>query len=146
MATPLDDFFQKHDWELLRKINGWAVDRREELVFLELSARDNARYRVKFVCDDYPMKAPTTAFVNGENSQQDPTAWPKGNQAFHEVVKPPPDCFLCMPLTREGLQHHGDWITNTGVDSWNANKHTLMDLFNYLQRLLNSDDYLRRGP
>jgi hypothetical protein len=87
-----------------------------------------------------------TVFVNSDNSQHDPTAWPTGNQAFLEVVKPPQNCFLCMPLTREGLQHHPDWITTASVESWDGNKHTLLDLLNYLQRLLNSDDYLKRGP
>jgi hypothetical protein len=51
-----------------------------------------------------------------------------------------------MPLTREGLQHHGEWKTNPDADAWNGEQHTLLDIFNRLKRLLNSQNYFGRGP
>lgn len=144
MAAGLDDFLRAHDWDLLRRVNGWDIERHRDLVFFSLVARDGERYRTRFECSGYPDEAPSVLFVNTEGSTLDPTAWPRGTANFHAVVKPPPHCFLCMPLTREGLQHHGEWRTTRAA--WNPGRHTLMDLFNYLQRLLDSTDYQGRGP
>lgn len=145
MASQLDDFFNRYDWDLLLRVNGWIVETKEEIVTLELGARDGERYKVMFICDNYPTEAPKTFFVNDEGSSDDVKAWPKGNQRFYEIVKLPPNSFLCMPLTRQGLQHHQDWKTNPSVNSWDSGRHTLMDLFNFIRRLLNSDDYAGRG-
>mgnify|MGYP001568958459 CR=1 FL=1 len=145
MSSQLDDFFNSHDLDFLHRINGWVVEAKGEAVLLELGARDGERYKVMFICDNYPTEAPKSLFVNDEGSSNEQKAWPKGNQQFYEIVKLPPNSFLCMPLTREGLQHHQDWKSNPSVNSWNSNRHTLMDLFNFIQRLLNSDNYTGRG-
>lgn len=143
MPHTLDDFFKTQDLELLRRVNGWDVRRSGDLVYLTLAARDGEQYTARFLCNDYSQQAPSVLFVNAEGSGTDPCAWPKGNDNFHGVVKPPPNCFLCMPLTREGLQHHGQW--RGAAHAWHPER-SLLDLFNYLSRLLDSPDYQGRGP
>lgn len=148
---PLDDFFLKFG-DMLSRVtpaNNWVISRRDDdpsIVDFQLKAADNEPYFVTLICDIYPNSPPSVKFRNAEGDINDAKAWPKGNPAFMEVVKPPPNSFLCMPLTREGLQHHGDWISNPTVNSWSPDRHTLLDIFNYLHRLLNSKDYISRGP
>lgn len=144
----LDQFFAARDWTAVEAANGWTVTRDagdSARVILELSARDCERYRVLFLCDGYPAAPPSVAFVNAEGAKSDPRAWPRGDQEFHQEVKQPPNSFLCMPLTREGLAHHPDWASNVAALSWKSGVHTLMDLFNRIQRLLGGPHYLGRG-
>lgn len=146
MADKIAEFLAKPDWKLLETLKRWRVERDGEnpdVVRLELFARDAERYLVRFVCDGYPEKPPSTKFINAQGSDSDKTAWPAGIGEFHSVVKLPPDSFLCTDLTREGLQHHPDWASHSTV--WNGNMHTLMDLFNYLHDLLHSNDYQHRA-
>src|SRR5690242_10642942 len=106
MVDKLGEFLARHDWEVLRAIKGWQVERdavAAEVVRLTLSARDGERFTVRFICDNYPDAAPGVTFINAAGSTTDPTAWPAGNAAFYEVVKPPPQSFLCTDLTREGF-------------------------------------------
>lgn len=142
MSTPLDDFWAAHDWVALERVNGWVVSREGERVRLSVLARDGERYLVQLGCDGYPATAPSTVFINEAGSARDKRAWPVGTGKFHEVVKVPDNCFLCMPLTREGLAHHPDWKGQPGA--WNE-RSSLLDLFNYLRRLLNGPDYAGRG-
>jgi hypothetical protein len=147
MSSELDKFFACHDWAVIEATTGWKVTRDEqdaERVLLDLVARDGERYLVLFLCDGYPKLAPSVAFVSVEGSKADPKAWPHGDNVFLEEIKPPSSCFICMPLTREGLRHHPDWATSQ-VGAWNPSVHTLIDLFNRMQRLLSSDHYLGRG-
>ena len=148
MSHPLSDFLAAHDWDRIKRVNGWRLSRRDEdpdILIFELQAMDGEEYRALVECSGYPDQAPSVVFVNDKGSASDPRAWPKGTGRFHEVVKPPPHCFLCMPLIREGLAHHGDWRDNPRVRAWNSQVHTLMDVLNYLQRLLHSQDYQGRG-
>jgi hypothetical protein len=60
------------------------------------------------------------------------------------VVKLPSESFLCTDLTREGLNHHPDWVGRS--TAWDGTTHTLMHLFNYIHDdLLNSPDYQGRA-
>lgn len=147
MAQALDDFFASRDWPALQEIAGWRVERDAkdtERVVLTVPARDGELYRILLLCDGYDGVAPSVAFINEHGSKSDARAWPRGDAEFFKEVKPPPSSFICMPLTREGLQHHTDWIKSE-VGAWKPGVHTLMDLFNRLKRLLNSDHYLGRG-
>jgi hypothetical protein len=146
----LDDFFSLFYEVVLRSTqsNGWVISRRNDdldIVDFQLTAADSEKYFVTLICDNYPVSPPSVTFCNVDGEVGDPKAWPKGNSVFHEVVKPPPNSFLCMPLTREGLKHHADWSKNPSANSWNPERHTLLDVFNYLHRLLNSSDYSSRG-
>lgn len=145
----LDAFFGSRDWRTIGAATGWEVARDEAdpaRVVLRLQARDKEVYRVLFVCDGYPSLAPSVAFINEVGSKADPASWPWGDATFFEEVKPPPHSFLCMPLTREGLAHHPDWERSPDAQPWRGDVHSLMDLFNRVQRLLNSEHYHRRGP
>ena len=147
MSSALDEFFAARDWTAIEAATGWSVVRDEEdsaRVLLSLKARDGEPYQVQFLCDEYPQRAPSVAFVNAAGSKSDPRAWPRGDGEFFQEVKPPPWSFVCMPLTREGIALHADWLTS-GVDVWNPARHTLMDLFNRMQRLLNGPYYQGRG-
>lgn len=149
MAESLDALFAGRDWPAILAATGWSVARDEQdsvRVVLDLRARDRQPYRVLFLCDGYPSMAPSVAFINAAGSKADPAAWPRGDAAFLEEVKPPPNSFLCMPLTREGLAHHPDWAGSPTAQPWSADLHSLMDLFNHIQRLLNSEHYQGRGP
>lgn len=141
----INSFMKSLDLDFLYKVNGWKIEMENDLVKFELSARDGERYIALFDCSNYPTLAPGAVFVNDKGSKMDPKAWPTGNDKFLSVVKPPPHCFLCMQLVREGLQHHPDWRTNPKVDSWDSTKHSLKDILNYLDRLLSSPDYFGRG-
>lgn len=144
----LDKFFASRDLGVVQRSSGWKIERSAtdaEVVFITLNARDGERYRAMCLCAGYPNTPPSVAFVNDDGSKADPRAWPSGNQAFHEEVKPPPNSFLCMPLTREGLAHHPGWRDDPAAKAWNGARHTLMDIFNHLQRLLMSSNYLGRG-
>jgi len=147
MAPSLDEIFAMADWLAVQRAAGWKATRDPEdpdRVVLDISARDGEHYRVLFLCDEYPRRSPSVAFVNNEGSKMDPRAWPRGDQEFLKEVKPPPNSFLCMPLTREGLAHHAEWA-RTAVGAWNPEVHTIMDLFNRVRRLLHGDHYLGRG-
>lgn len=146
MADKLGEFLTAHDWKLLETLKGWKVSRDSDnpaVIRLELSARDGEKYIVRFVCDGYPVKAPSVKFINAQGQESDKTAWPAGNAEFYEVVKLPPNSFLCTDLTREGFQHHGDWVGRP--TAWSGNKHTLMVVFNYLHDLLHSNNYQQRA-
>lgn len=146
MADKIAEFLAAHDWKLLESLKGWKVDRsveNPEVIRLELSARDGEKYIVRFLCDGYPAKAPSVKFINAQGQESDRAAWPAGNDEFYQVVKLPPHSFLCTDLTREGFQHHADWVGRP--TAWNGNKHTLMVVFNYLHDLLHSNDYQQRA-
>src|SRR2546430_3030572 len=98
MSNTLDDFFAKQDWTLLEEVNGWAVARSNDnnnVVHLRVSARDGERYIVRYECVGYPEESPSVVFVNESGSKMDPSAWPAGDAEFDQIVKPPPNCFLC---------------------------------------------------
>ncbi len=142
----LAEFLAAHPWDALEVANGWRVRRDGDRVEFDLTARDGEPYTARLLCDDYPRRAPSVVFVDAQGSPSTPKAWPKGNGRFLEVLKPPPHCFICMPLTREGLAHHTNWLSDHTMNPWNAERSTLMDVFNYLQRLLSGPDYTGRGP
>jgi hypothetical protein len=116
----------------------------DELVRTIMAAADGERYILLCECGGYPNKAPSAVFVNDEGWSSDVTAWPSGNAAFVEQVKPPEAGFICIPLTRECLSYHPDWKCNEEVGGWDPEKHTLLDLFAAVQRLLHSSDYIGR--
>lgn len=144
MSAELDAFLADPTWQLPAQLNGWEVVRDGGLVYFSLSAKDGEKYRVRFGCDGYPNSAPSVVFVNPQGDKTDPRAWPAGNGEFQKVVKRPSHCFLCMPLTREGLKQHGEWSGNQATAPWSS-KNSLLDLFNYLHRLLNGGQYEKRG-
>ena len=147
MSDNIGQFLASHDWDLLKQVKGWQVERDDkasDVVRLSLSAPDGERYVVRFVCDGYPAQAPSVTFINSTGSESDKTAWPAGNTVFYEVVKHPPNSFICTDLTREGFRQHPNWIG--GRTAWNGKTHTLMNLFNYIQDdLLNSVNYQGRA-
>lgn len=149
MSQTLDEFFAARDWNVIEAATGWKVVRdgaNPHLVRLHLSAKDGQAYIVLFVNDGYSQAAPSVAFINDEGSKVDPKAWPTGTKEFLDEVKPPPHAWLCMPWTREGLAAHAvDWSRNAATDCWDGDRHTLMDLFNRMQRMLNGPYYTRRG-
>lgn len=143
MRTKLDEFWDAQAWSVLERLNGWKVSRDGDRVFLDLPAKDSERYRVLCLCDNYPASAPGVTFVSAEGSKEDPKAWPRGVGQFHQIVHLPPSSFLCTELTREGLVHHPEWKNH--AKSWNGQRHTLMDIFNLIHRLLHSSEYQGRG-
>lgn len=143
MKTKLDLFIENTDIAALERANDWVIKRDGDLVFFELPAKDSEVYRVRIEFDGYDEKAPSVVFVDAEGSRLNPRAWPKGSQSFMEIVKPPPNCFLCTELTREGLQHHAEW--KSLESAWCGGKHSLLDVFNLLHRLLRSAAYEGRG-
>lgn len=146
MSDNLGEFLAKQDWELLGPIKGWRVERdviSADVVRLMLSARDGDRFILRCLCDGYPNQVPSVAFIDAAGSTAVRTAWPSGTTEFHKVVKLPPDSFLCTDLTREGFQHHPEWAARP--TAWKGNTHTLMDLFNYVHDLLNSNGYQGRA-
>ena len=146
MADALTKFLASQDWDALGRIMGWYVERdieNTDVVRLTLPARDGELYILRCVCDGYPEEAPSVKFQDAQGVVSVASAWPAGNSEFHKVVKPPPDCFLCTDLTREGFGHHPAWRGRPGA--WDGKTHTLMDIFNYVQRLLKSNDYLKRA-
>lgn len=142
----LDDFMAAQNWGALKVAAGWEVRRDGDVVLLTLPARDEESYLLRLVCDGYPVTPPSVAFVDAAGNKLNPLAWPKGNQRFFEIVKPPPHCWLCTNLTREGLHHHREWLTDASKNPWSGDRHTLLDVFNLVQRLLRSEDYSGRGP
>jgi hypothetical protein len=145
MSDKLGEFLAGQDWELLRTINGWHVERdgvSTDVVRLTLPARDGERYILRCICDGYPDKPPDAAFTDVAGSTMERTAWPCGTAEFYKVVKLPTESFICTDLTREGLKRHTEWLGKG--NAWNGSTHTLLDLFNYIQGLLNSNDYQGR--
>jgi hypothetical protein len=111
---------------------GWRVERDKDnidVVRLTLPARDRELYILRCVCDGYPKEAPSVKFVSQDGDEKVLSAWPAGDAEFGQVVKPPPHCFLCTDLTREGFAHHSEWRGR--ADAWNGATSTLMDVFNY---------------
>ncbi len=147
MASPLSDFLRAQDWATLRRLNGWDLqpwNDEDDLLLFRLKARDGEEYRALIDCTGYPTDPPGVVFVNEAGASSDPCAWPYGDSDLDGIVKPPPNCFLCMPLTREGLRHHPEWIRNQEARPWDGTRTSLMDLLNFLHRLLHSSHYKRR--
>ena len=143
MKSALDVFWESQDWTTLKRVNDWDVEREGERILLTLPARDGERYKLLCLCNEYPKLAPSVAFINNEGSKSDRRAWPTGNSNFHQIVKLPADSFLCFELSREGLNHHNDWRAQ--ANAWNGTKHTIMNIFNVVHRLLQSHDYMGRA-
>jgi hypothetical protein len=147
MVEALTKFIAAHDWDALGKVTGWRVEldiENTDVVRLTLPARDGERYILRCVCDGYPRQAPSVRFATADGDVTVVSAWPAGDATFHEVIKLPPASFLCTDLTREGFAHHGDWRGRS--NAWDENTHTLMDIFNYVQRMLSSKRYIKRAP
>lgn len=147
MNPALGAFFEEHDWELIKASNAWEISRdpdNDDLVRFSLAAPDGERYIIRCECSGYPTVPPSVIFVDANGSKENPLAWPEGDIEFAGVVKPPPHCFLCTALTREGLEHHPDWKGNETLNAWNEKKHTLMSIFNLVSRLLNGPHYSSR--
>ena len=142
--SDLDGFWDALDREMLARIQGWQFQRDGDVIYFSLAARDGERYRMRIDCDGYRSVAPDPVFVDSGGAKTTKPAWPKGNNDFDQYIKPPPNCFICMPLSRSGLQHHQEWRSQEGVDVWNPAKHSLFDIFNFFQRLLNSEHYQGR--
>lgn len=139
----LEDFLATLDLGMLEKANGWVIRREGVLVRMTLRAGDGAKYTALIVCDGYPTTAPSVRFVDAYNNPNVRCAWPNGTPEFLEIVKPPPNSFLCMPLIREGLQWHNEWRTDSIKNPW-TEENTIMDVFNFLERLLNGKSYTGR--
>jgi hypothetical protein len=149
MNNELDNFLTKHNWALLERLKGWVVDRSSDncdVVRLSVSARDGERYIARCECQGYPIQPPSVVFVNDRGSKTDPKAWPAGDAEFNQIIKPPPNCFLCTSLTREGLDHHKEWKNDRTKNPWSSEKHTLLDIFNLVSRLLSDSHYTGRTP
>ena len=147
MASQLDNFLAQLDLERLQRVNGWIVKRsvdNPDIVLFTVRAKDDNEYIARCEGAGYPDVAPSVVFVNGEGSKTEPKAWPAGTPLFGQIVHPPPECFICTSLIREGLAHHPDWKTDASKDPWNPSKHTLMDVFNLLTRLLTGPEYTGR--
>lgn len=147
MSEAVSAFLATLNLPFLKAVKRWTIEQDSvapDVVRLTLFASDGESFIVRFVCDGYPELAPRVTFVNVEGSAADRTAWPRGNAAFYEVVKLPPNSFLCTDLTREGFAHHPDWV-GRGT-AWKGSTHTLLHLFNYIQDdLLNSPNYEGRA-
>jgi len=146
MGDTLADFLAAHNWDALSDVMGWRVERDKEnidVVRLTLPARDRELYILRCVCDGYPTEAPSVKFVSQDGDEKVLSAWPAGDDVFYQVVKLPPACFLCTDLTKEGFGHHSDWRGRP--NAWSGATHTLMDIFNYVQRLLDSEHYVKRA-
>ena len=139
----LDDIMGATNWNVLKNLKGWLVTRKGDVVTIEMSAKDSQRYHIALLCNRYPMEAPSVAFVNSQGNKMDRSAWPMGRGLLADILKHPPQAFLCTELTREGLAHHAEW---KGLQTaWNGDHHTIIDVFNLIQRLLNSDGYTGRA-
>jgi hypothetical protein len=146
MSDALAEFLQKYDWDTLGKVMGWHVERDDQnpdVIRFTLPAHDGETYILRCVCDEYPKTPPSVQFINCSGAASDMVAWPFGDGEFHQVIKLPPECFLCTDLTREGLSHHPEWKDK--AKAWSGKTHTLMNLFNYVQNLLKSDHYQKRA-
>lgn len=143
MPESLEEFFSNgaRDWETIKQMNGWEIQREDVIVTFKLSARDGERYIVRLVCDHYPDHPPAVSFINERGEKNDVRAWPRGNNVFHnDYVKIPPVSFICAPLTAEGVQHHPNWS-----NVWKSQGCSLMDVFNFLHALLNDPKYGYEG-
>ena len=57
MSDRIAEFLAAHNWDMLRSVKGWEVERDSvtpDVVRLTLSARDGERYIVRFLCDGNP--------------------------------------------------------------------------------------------
>jgi hypothetical protein len=134
----LDELFEQAHISEIERLKNWEIRRDGDVIRLALTARDGERYRVVARCDDYENTLPSIVFVDEAGSMMTPSAWPRGTQEIQDYIKPPPHCFVCTDLTREGIQHHPEW--NTG-----QKKSDVLGIFNLLQRLLDSPSYQGRA-
>lgn len=143
--TALDIFFASPDLQVARQVRHWRIERAEDtpdIVYARLTARDGEEYRLLLLCDGYDQTAPSVVFVDESGNKMNPHAWPHGSSAFTEIVKAPPNAFLCTGTTREGLHHHANWRGTQ--DGWSAGR-TLYDVLAVVQSLLDSPSYEGRG-
>lgn len=142
--SDLDEFFNSQIPKILECTHGWEFEREGDLVYFSLSSRDAERYRLLIICDGYKNSPPDAIFVDATGSKMTKSAWPDGDNRFHEYIKPPNDCFICMPLIRGGIARHPEWQTNAAADVWDPARHTIVDICNFVQRELNTAHYTGR--
>src|SRR5690348_14668555 len=142
--TDLDDFWTGLNFEQLKRVHDWDFEREDHLVYVLMPARDGERFRILFLCDGYRARAPDPVFVDSEGSKMNKNAWPRGDSSFDQYVKPPPNAFICMPLSRAGLERHAEWRNDPKADPWDPKKHSLLDQINFIHRLLHSTQYQGR--
>lgn len=144
--SDLDAFWNGLDRQQLENVQGWRFTRDGEIVYVSLPARDKERYRILFLCGGYNTRAPDPVFVDDQGSKMTKTAWPRGDSYFDQYIKPPPHCFVCMPLSRTGIEKHPEWLQDPTSDVWDPKKHSLLNLVNFFSRLLNEEHYAGRLP
>lgn len=138
--TALDTFLGAPYVQEAFRRHGWDVERDGDTLYVSLLARDGEAYLLRLKADDYPRKPPSVLFVDPETkSTKVLGAWPNDDKQY---FKPPDDEFICMPLTREGLQRHQDW--KDLPDAWNPARNTLADIVSWAHRFLRSPLYLGR--
>ncbi|MEH0166720.1 hypothetical protein [Roseateles microcysteis] len=117
MASELDlMLFNQHLEELqaLPQADRWTIKRGDTAaldVSVDLSSRKAPQelYRVRLRWTDY-SKPPSVKFVGmTTGSEAEPRAWPNFDGSR------PTSFFVCLPITKEGHDHHGEWATGANA-------------------------------
>jgi hypothetical protein len=84
-----------------------SVERVGTTIFVTFLHPKNGRpYMLRYRCDGYPLRLPSTHFVDPETHEDTgPAVWPSdGEQAIKTSPNPR---FICLPGTREYHESHG---------------------------------------
>jgi hypothetical protein len=145
MVTTLAEWLATGELAHFAKLNDWAVKSYAEkpgMFRITMDAKDGAVYHLRADWSSCPA-APSVVFCDENLKKEVPSAWPIGTSLFMDYVKPPTNCFLCCPYTKEGFEHHAEWLQHVGP-RWRISESTLVDTLLFIQGLLHGPTYTGR--
>ena len=100
------------------------IDLNWPIAFIEVGARDDRCFTLRFECSGYPDTAPTATLWNiATNQQLDATRWPRGGRVSN-VFNPnwKGGTALYIPCDRESIPGHGNWLSEHPWLIWNPSR------------------------
>ncbi len=88
------------------------IELRWPVALIEVAARDERRFVLRFECTGYPQQAPTATLWDMNKQQPlEASRWPRGgrvSQVFNHGWRG--GMALYLPCDREALPGHGNWV------------------------------------
>jgi hypothetical protein len=111
-----------------------VVERDENILYVLLCAPDERSFLARLDCSEYWDEPIHGTFVDLENRQSVPAAWPDGNTHFEQWIKfKSSPGFICWDQDREGLRHHLEWKTRK---SWQKKPNQLVAYLDFLRQMI----------
>lgn len=110
------------------------VERRGEVLYVEVFAYDGVTYVLELQCDRYGFEPIRGRFVNSKTFTCQTEAWPRGDGTFGGWFKwDAANLFICWPGDRGGVEHHAEWRP---LQHWRKTKNQLVQYLEFIRQSL----------